>query len=210
MVGQKAAFGYGHPFFDEACQLRQRQWNIYDIVQQAHERGYTDLTWNQIAYGLRRAPADLFLPTRTTRWLRQRYEQLDASFNSYTTQRDLIQEALEKIHDIQEELDNPELPTARRMWLEQQLNRWYDRAFDWSDRTSQIALKLEDARNGGRPPADTPVARVEDVSEHEERLVNEFLGQLPPAIVQAEFGEQHIRVPTDAEEVELAPDEEAE
>lgn len=203
MPGIKAAFGLGHPFFQQACELRQKQWTVYQVLEAAREAGYIDLTWAQVNYGLRHAPADLFLPTRTARHLRERYETLEKNFDSYVSMRDLAQEALVVVADILEELDNPELTTSRRGWLENNLWRWYGRAFEWSTACSALSVKLMEL--GLEHRAATPVSRVEDTDEHIEALAGEFrekLGLLT-GDVSSDFDPKDISLP-----VELNDDDE--
>jgi hypothetical protein len=206
VTGEKAAFGYGHSFWDEACRLRQRQWTIHEILARARELGYTDLTWHQINSGLKRAPADLFLPSRTARWMRIKFEALERQFNSYVAMRDLAQEALEKIAEIEEELLNPELTTSRRMYLEGHQKWWYERAFKWARECSEIAIMLQEPGLLGQrrgAPAFTPDSRPEDVTEVSFKLIDEFRAQLEQRAVD-EYGRENIRPPVEEEAVVAA------
>lgn len=192
-----AKFGYGHPFWGTAVQLRQGQTSIQEILDRAHQAGYTDLRYHHIQHALRSAPADLHLPSVTSNWLRRKYAKISVDFDAFQNMRDLTQEAMQKLSEIEDELADPELPVSRKMYLEGQLWRWFGRAFEYNALCADLAVRLQDLDGGAKP---TVVPSVEvDVQAHLDRLTAEFHSKTPTALldVVGKFGGDNVRQPGD-------------
>jgi hypothetical protein len=203
-----ARFGYGHPFWGEAVSLRQGQVSIQEILDRAVAAGYVDLRYHHIQHALRSAPADLHLPTVTSRWLRRRYEKISASFDAFQNMRDLTQEAMQKLAEIEDELADQELPSSRRMYLEGQLWRWFGRAFEYNATCAELAVRLQDLDGAAKPIVDAKVE--EDVQAHLDRLTREFHSVIPVGRldVVGRFGGDNVRLPSGREEEPHEGDEE--
>lgn len=182
-------FGLAHPYWRRAVELRQNQLTIYEILSDAREAGFKDLTYNQIAYGLRNAPADLFLPTRTSLKLRQKWADLSSTFNSYIAMKDLAQEAQQKLDEIEEELGNPETTPSRRQFLENQHYRWFGRAFDYAAVIAELeaTLGIEAMRQGYEQEDD---AIEGEVIDHTAKLLEDFRQRMP-TVPQSEMLDQY-------------------
>lgn len=201
-----ARFGYGHPFWAEAVRLRQEVVPIRDILEKAHEAGYTDLKYSNIRNALAAAPADLHLPSRSAKWLQRKYAAIAKDFDSFQMMRDLANEAVAKIQEIDDELRDPDVPSTRKMYLEGQQWRWYGRAFDWALACSELGVKIQDLDGAAKPRVE---GRSEvDVQAQMERMVEEFHKQLPapPPTVDAQviaiYGSDNVRAPVEGAEVE--------
>lgn len=203
-----AKFGYGHPFWARAVELRQAQTAIQAILDEAHNLGYTDLRYHHIQHALRNAPADLHLPSVTSNWLRRKYAKIAADFDSFQNMRDLTQEAMNKAQEIDDELADPDLPASRRMYLEGQFWRWFGRAFEYNAACAEMAVRLQDLDGDAKPKIDQRVE--EDVTAHLERLTQEFHSKSPTALldVVSKFGGDNVRQPGEAVEGEYEGGEE--
>jgi hypothetical protein len=166
--------------------MRQNQSAIGAIAERAHALGYDGLTYGEISRGLRRAPADLHLPIQTSAFLRRRYLEVARDFNSFKIMKDLVQEALSKIGELEEELMDPGISGSRKAIIESELYRWYGRAFGWSEQCSVLAIKMQGV-NVRSPFGDDDVpdqARdqrrtTDDIKTEIEELAKEFQRQLP-------------------------------
>lgn len=203
-----ARFGYGHPFWTRAVELRQAQTSIQTILDEAHEKGYTELRYHNVQHALRNAPADLHLPTVTSKWLRRKYAKIAADFDSFQNMRDLTQDAMSKLQEIEDEMADPELPASRKMYLEGQLWRWFGRAFEYNTICAELAVRMQDLDGDAKPKID---ARVEeDVTAHLERLTADFHRKTPTALLDVvqKFGGDNVRQPGEAVEGEYEGGEE--
>lgn len=194
------SFSIGHPFWDQAVRLRQDHHTIYQILEAAREAGHTELSFNQLAYGLRHAPADLYLPTRTTIKLREKFGDVSARFNAYTAMLDLTQEAQIKMEEIEEELGNPETTPSRRQFLESQHYRWFGRAFDYSTVCTELAIQMKVAGVllGEQEPKDEEDIVDGEVIDHDQKLIEEFAAKVPtfaPEAVVTDYGHDNVRPP---------------
>lgn len=191
-----------------AVELRQAQVSITEILERAHEAGFTDLKYHHIHHALRNAPADLHLPSVTSKWLRRKYAKISADFDSFQNMRDLTQEAMNKISEIEDEMADPELPASRKMYLEGQLWRWFGRAFEYNSVCAELAVRLQDLDGGARPAINPKVE--EDVQAHLDRLTADFHSRSPAALLDVvkQFGGDNVRQPGDPIEGEYESDEE--
>lgn len=222
------AFGFGHPLWERALKMRRdEQATAYEILKVLHEEGFTNVTYRQVTYGLRSAPQAAMLPTRTSSYLRQRFERASKDFNSYVAMRDLAQEALEKIAELEEEIASPETAPLREQFLRSELSRWYDKAFQWSQACSDVALRLDerglkgeylDGRRIG-PPIDAQDGEYRELDQTQETererraridaeqaaLMEEFTKKLPPPPVETivkQYGGNNVKVPSENDDEE--------
>ena len=203
-----AKFGYGHPFWAEAVRLRQAQTAIQEILDKAIAAGYVELRYHHIQHALRSAPADLHLPSVTSNWLRRKYAKVAADFDAFQNMRDLTQEAMQKLSEIEDEMSDPELPASRKMYLEGQLWRWFGRAFEYNAFCADLAVRLQDLDNGAKPIVNPNTER--DVQVHLDRLTAEFHSRPPVALLDVveRFGGDNVRLPGDVVEGEYESSEE--
>lgn len=190
-----AKFGYGHPFWAEAVNLRQAQVAIQEILDRAIAAGYTDLRYHNIQHALRSAPADLHLPSVTSNWLRRKYSKISADFDAFQNMRDLTQDAMNKLAEIEDELADPEVSVSRKMYLDGQLWRWFGRAFEYNAACAELAVRIQDL-DGGAKPIVNPSIEL-DVQVHLDRLTAEFHNR--PAVAMLDvvnrFGGDNVRLP---------------
>lgn len=187
-----------HPFWGEAVEMRLAHRSIGEILARARRLGHDDLTYSMISEGLRGAPVDLHLPAVAHRWLRRRYEEAARDFNAFAIMRDLSCEALSKIAELEEAVSDPDISSSERLRRERELWRWYGRAFDWAERCSNLAVRVQGVdvmrvyAEGAAARADR--SREEDRASLEElieRVSEEFRRRLPPGFGDHEISERY-------------------
>lgn len=199
------AFGYAHPFWIEAVSLRKEYKPITEIHRLAVEAGY-NLTYKQISLGLSRAPVNLNLPASSSRSLRKKYEHLEESFNSFTSMRDLAQEALAKAAEYEESLEDEELTTARRSFLQHERDKWLKTAFDWSKECSRIEVDIGTILSA-QEKQEKPKESV--TPEMVKSIITEFHANLPTTNAEdlaKKYGGDNVRV-DDVEEHDTESEE---
>ena len=193
-------FGYAHPFWNRALEMRKEYHSIAQITKAANEEGY-DVTYKQVSLGLSKAPMNLGLPAKTSKWLRTKYGEYDKQFNSFTAMRDLAQEALAKAGEAEDELefDDPNMTHLRRQHLENFRDKWLKNAFDWSKECSRLEIEmgalLAAAENNKRD--DSP--RVIDATVVDS-IVDEFKSSMPTiseSMLAHAYGGDNIRMTDD-------------
>ena len=188
-------FGYSHPFWMRAIELRGQDWSYAMIADAANREGYP-LTYKQISRGLAKAPKNLNLPAKSSKWLRSKYEDLEKEFNAFTSMRDLSQEALALAGDAQEELDADDgtMTNLRRQHLEMTRDRWLKLSFDWAEKTARVEIEVgtliaQTAQKTEKPePIDGEVVRT---------LLEDFNSKLPlmdEAQLAKIYGGENIRM----------------
>jgi len=179
--------------------MRQGQHSLVRITEAAHEAGYQELTYRSIGNGLRHAPADLHLPTVTSRFLRRRYETVARDFNSFEIMKDLTSEALNRLGMVDEELDDPDLTEGRRALLESKHWEWSGRAFNWARQCSELAVKMNTAlleHGGQRDDQADGDDDQQDAQSYLVEVVTEFNRLRPPVgDIVDEYGAENVRLP---------------
>lgn len=174
-------FGYSHPFWTEAIDLRIRGASYLEIAQVATEKGFP-LTYKQVSAGLAKAPINLNLPQTASKWLRRKYEKLETDFSAMSTMRDLVQEALSRAGDAQEELDSDDgtMTNSRRIHLENTRDKWLKEAFNWSRDTATIEVEVGSilAQTGAKQDSGT-VVEGEIFNQAKEEILKGFSHKIP-------------------------------
>ena len=191
-----AKFGYGHPFWQTAVEMRQACFKIQEILDRAWGEGYVDLKYHHIQHALSSAPADLHLPTVTSKALKRRYDKVVEDFNSFEIMKLLSLDALSEIAELEEELTDPELSSSRRISLEGQLWRLKGRTFDWARECSELVVRLQALDPRAHPIVSD--SRAEDAQKYLDTLVSEFHRALPAGrndnLIDL-YGAENIRLP---------------
>lgn len=187
-------FGYAHPFWPEALELRKTVSNA-EIARIAKERGY-DLSYRQITYGLSRAPISAS-PGAQSLWLRRKYANLEKNFNVFESIRDLAQDAIARAGECQDELDLDDTITpSRRQWLEMQRDRWLTKAFDWGEKIAKLEVQVTGMLQQQKPIDNGPSQA--DMAESLKEALLDFQSKLPTidqSTLSSSFGGDNIKLP---------------
>ncbi len=191
-----------HPFWDKAVELRQMHVPLSEIVEAGHAAGYVDLTYSAVGRALRHAAADLHLPAYSSRFLRRRYEDIGKSFDSFQAMRDLAQDALRELAELEEELADPECSSIKYEALRVLREQTAERAFRWAASCAGIALKLEEgeryARSGVTAVVEGETSTEGDMTENLEEVLKSFKKSLPalePTSLRDQYGAGNVRLP---------------
>ncbi len=195
------AFNIGHPFWAEAIRLRKEYQSVGLIVKAANDAGY-ELTYKQISLGLSRAPVNLNLPARGSKFLRKKYEEYEKSFNSFISMRDLAQEALLRAAEAQEELDDddPTMTNMRRQHLSSERDKWLKIAFDWSKECTRMEIDMGAVLAAAQEKVQNNNADNDLSNDIIEGIVSEFKSSLPSVnegMLARAFGGDNIRMNDD-------------
>lgn len=201
-------FGPAHPFWKTAIKLRQDQHTLQYILDVAQKEGFADLKYHQIGKALRNAPADLHLPVVTSKYLQKRYQQVSSDFDALSSLKDLAQEAMKELHDIEEELSDPDISNARKIYLEGLKWKQFGRAFDWTAKIAEIDVKLK-----GEHSATHHTVVVENVNgqDYLNEITEEFkkkIPSLPEKEFLALYGADNVRLPGVSVDSDVVDEEE--
>lgn len=189
-------FGIEHPYWQQAIELRKQDFSLAAIVAEARREGHR-LTASEVNYGLRHAPADLGIASRDAYVMRRRHALTQPDLDALTTMRDLVLEALMMVERMEEELSVPRMRADRRLYLEQQHEKWIKTAFTWA----RAVAEVENVPLGGGSPDTSPPARRGDVLRTLGRqLLGDLQARLPaPPLDQlglgAIYGTENVRPP---------------
>lgn len=198
-------FGINHPFWQQAVELRAHPSakTISEILDIAHAAGYTDLEYHNIHRGLKKAPADKYLPATSSKYLQRKFQSISNDFDAFEHMKNLTFEAMSKIGELEEELEDESLSQSRRMYIDSQLWKWYGRAMEWSAKCSDIAIKLRSLNT--KETSGPILASHEDITEqsrHLEQLMSDLrddfnrrLPSSPDISLLSVYGSDNVRLP---------------
>ncbi len=170
---KKREFDQNHPLWEEFVRLRQQGEFVHNLVRLSQDRGHP-LSFKQITRGLQAAQYVKHLPNRTSHWLQKKVSEIDSKIDSLDSMHGLAALSAEKLLDLQRQLADPELPYARKSFLEKQEKE--ERRMLWQfcrdifDREVQLGL-----RESSNPLAKQAIPPSKmDVVALAEQLVNLF------------------------------------
>lgn len=126
----------------DLLQLRRNGVRIVDLLTTAHSRGFTELSYDDIRRGLKKAAPMLGIPTRTALWLRRKHERLAKIVDGQETMVFVLMELLEQWQDLQIARADPNQAKLFRGTLETRCTELGREIFDMAEKLERLKLDI--------------------------------------------------------------------